>query len=519
MSFIVPDRLSRKQVVALFLVAALLAIPFADFAIADHDPWEALLRMTRGFLLPDFGAVDEIGKALLLTIMFAVAGVAAGASVGLILAPFYQYWPVRSVCIFLRSIHELFWALVLMQAIGIGAPTGVLAIALPYAGIFAKVFAEYLEEADPRPSQALPAGVGALSRFLYARMPLVLPQIRTYVLYRLECGLRSSAVLGFIGLPTLGFQLDTFFRQGDYGAASAILIIYVALIASIRIWMHWRLVPVWIVAAFVTLALIPSPPMGQGALWRFLTIDIVPSPLRGGWDMQGFITWLSELMTNQALPGIVATLICAQIALVLTGAIAIAGFGLLVPRVSSRMVRFVVHIGLVILRSIPEYLLAYLFLQAFGPSMLPAVLALALHNGAIIAHLLGRQGEEMVARLRPDAPRGIMLLAYELTPRLFGQFLALCLYRWEIILRETAVMGLLGVATLGFFVDAAMSELRIDRVVVLLLAGALLIAMVDALSRFVRRRLALTRLQTRPTGNQTSRPLGVRSAEALRHHP
>jgi len=495
MRFIIPERLSGRQVVLGFLIAAVAVLPFADFAISGHDPAATIARMALGFLAPDFGAIEQIGRALLLTVMFAVAGVAIGATVGGILAPFYDHAGVRGVCIFVRSIHELFWALVLMQVLGIGAPTGVLAIALPYAGIFAKVFAEYLDEADQRPVRALPARTDALSRFFYARLPLVLPQIRTYVLYRLECGLRSSAVLGFIGLPTLGYQLDSFFRVGNYGAASAILIVYVALIASIRIWMRPVLVPVWIVAAFATLAFVPSPPMGPGALWRFLTVDIVPAPLRAGGNGAEFFGWLWDILSTQALPGIVATIICAQIALVLTGMIAMLGFGFLVPRVTGRAGRFTGHMGLVILRSIPEYMLAYLFLQGFGPSMLPAVLALGLHNGAIIAHLMGRQAEQLLPRLRPDAPGGITLLAYEMIPRLFGQFVALCLYRWEIILRETAVMGLLGVATLGFFVDAAVSELRIDRVVVLLIMGALLIALVDAFSRGLRRRLGARRLQ------------------------
>lgn len=506
MRFISLDRLSSFKVAAAFVLAAFCVLPFADLSIVTHDPWGTLSQMAQGFLVPNFSAVDEIGRALLLTVMFAVAGVAAGATAGLLLAPFYELGPVRAVCIFLRSIHELFWALVLMQAIGIGALTGVLAIALPFAGIFAKVFSEYIQEADPRPSKALPPGVGILSRLAYAKLPLVLPQMRTYILYRLECGLRSSAVLGFIGLPTLGFQLDSFFRQGDYGAASAILIIYVVLIASIRLWMRWRLAPLWVLGSIITLALVPSPPMGQGALWRFLTIDIVPAPLRAGWDGVGFSTWFWDILSNQALPGLITTLICAQIALVLTGMIAMLGFGLLVRRVTGRAGQFVGHIGLVMLRSLPEYMLAYLFLQVFGPSMLPAIIALSLHNGAIIAHLLGRQAEGMVANLRPDSPRGIALLTYELVPRLFGQFLALCLYRWEIILRETAVMGLLGVATLGFFVDAAVSELRIDRVVVLLLVGALLIAAIDALSRVLRRHLgaqkfAISLEETKILGN------------------
>jgi phosphonate transport system permease protein len=90
-------------------------------------------------------------------------------------------------------------------------------------------------------------------------------------------------------------------------------------------------------------------------------------------------------------------------------------------------------------------MLAYLCLQILGPSMLPAILALALHNGAIIAHLLGRQADAM--RPRPDGPRGLDLYAWEMTPLLYGQFMAYALYRAEIVFRESAILGLLGVHT------------------------------------------------------------------------
>ena len=54
-----------------------------------------------------------------------------GAVAGLMMAPFYRLRPVRWLAIALRSVHELFWALILMQIAGIGVTTGILAIALP----------------------------------------------------------------------------------------------------------------------------------------------------------------------------------------------------------------------------------------------------------------------------------------------------------------------------------------------------------------------------------------------------
>ena len=56
-----------------------------------------------------------------------------------------------------------------------------------------------------------------LGRFFYARLPLIWASCKAYTGYRLECALRASAILGFIGLPTLGFHLETAFREGHYG--------------------------------------------------------------------------------------------------------------------------------------------------------------------------------------------------------------------------------------------------------------------------------------------------------------
>ncbi|MAN55908.1 MAG: PhnE/PtxC family ABC transporter permease [Paracoccus sp. (in: a-proteobacteria)] len=486
--------ITRRGIVAGFLIAGLVCLPFADLTLAGNDPWAALSRMGMGFLSPDFGAVERIMRAIALTLAFAIAGVAGGAVAGLMMAPFYRLRPVRWLAIALRSVHELFWALILMQITGIGVTTGILAIALPYAGIFAKVLSEILDESDRRPSDWLGARVDPLSRFLWARMPLARREMATYTLYRLECGLRSSAVLGFVGLPTLGFQLDSFFRQGNYAAAGAIMAVYIALIATIRLWMRPHAVWAWLIAAGIVLVRVDAPPMGQGALWRFLTSDIVPAPLLQG-DPAGLGPWLWDLVAGSILPGLAATLVVAQLALILAGLVAFCGQALIVPRVTGRLVAIPGHLFLVVLRSFPEYMLAYLFLQVFGPSMLPAILALGLHNGAIIAHLLGRQAGGLA--LRADAPRGLTLWGWEIVPRLFGQFVALCLYRWEIIIRESAIVGILGVATLGFYLDDAISQLRLDRAVLILLATGMVTVAIDALSRFLRSGLGAGRLRAR----------------------
>ena len=62
---------------------------------------------------------------------------------------------------------------------------------------------------------------------------------------------------------------------------------------------------------------------------------------------------------------------------------------------------------------------------------------------------------------------------------------------WEVILRETAILGILGVHTLGFYVDSAFADIRFDRAIVLIVITAMLNITIDSISRRIRTRLRL----------------------------
>ena len=181
------------------------------------------------------------------------------------------------------------------------------------------------------------------------------------------------------------------------------------------------------------------------------------------------------------------TIILSQISLIATGFIAL----LLFPWISSLFFNkagiFTGHSVLVVMRSTPEYLLAFIGLLIFGPSMLPGILALALHNGAIVAHLIGLYSQALV--LRDDASTGINRYFFEVLPRVYRQFLAFLLYRWEVIMRETAILGILGIPTLGFYIDSAFEEIRFDRALLLILVAALLNIVIDQIATWSRTRL------------------------------
>ncbi|MCK5165994.1 MAG: hypothetical protein KAQ66_01705 [Rhodospirillaceae bacterium] len=477
-----------------FIGIAVFCVLVGDLEISTLDPWQEMGRMALGAVSPDFFTTENLGRAFLNTLAFAIIGVALGSALGFALSMVFHNPGVRFFCAFIRAIHELFWGLIFLQAFGLTPLTGVLALAIPYAGIFAKVYSEILDESDQAHLKAAPEGTGFISFFLFVRIPDVWAHIKTYTLYRLECGLRSSTVLGFIGLPTIGFHLESAFKQGNYEEVAALLYLFFALIASMRWWMRPKLVPFYVATALFVLPV--GADISMVNVVRFLTEDIVPGPLRWveSYNVDTFYIfgqWLRVVVVEQALPGIVNTVVLTMIALVGAGGLTLIFFPLVSAKFFGRWPRKAGHMFLVIMRSTPEYIMAYVFLQLWGPSMLPAIVALSLHNGAIIGHLIGHHADQLPARA--DAPKGLNLYAYDVLPRIYRQFLAFLFYRWEVIMRETAILGILGIHTLGFYVDSAFVDIRFDRALVLIVITALLNISVDKISRTVRTRLRLSR--------------------------
>lgn len=355
-----------------------------------------------------------------------------------------------------------------MPITGLNSFCGILAIAIPYAGIFAKVYAEIHQESDQRPGEAIPGGAPPLSGFFYMTMPLIFRDLKNYTSYRFECALRSSAILGFIGLPTLGYHLETAFREGFYSEAAALLFCFYLLILSLPLWTRPRIILLPLLGAFLFTSWDASVSLVN--IIRFFTYDILPWPMRAEgfyngsqviiWAPTLLVEWLQDIVVNDVLPGIRNTLLVTQIALVCTAVFTLGLFPLACRKFYSAKVTGWVHIVLVVLRTTPEYILAYIFLQLWGPSMLPAILALFLHNGGILTYLTSLNVNLMELPFDVSQNRFNRYL-YEVLPRCYGQFLAFLFYRWEVIMRESAILGILGIYTLGHYIDIAPSVMII----------------------------------------------------------
>ena len=229
--------------------------------LADFKPWVLVeagnLRVMGNFLaafLPPATSTEFLGLLLgatLQTLAMATAGIALAWLLAVPLA--FAMTPslsvsrigpgnglrrgralrsvARLVLVFLRAIPEVVWALVFVRALGLGPAAGVLAIAITYAGMLGKVYAEILESGDTRPARALlEAGSGRLAALGYGLLPGAAQELASYTVYRWECAVRASVVMGFVGAGGLGQLMDQSMKMLNGGEASTILVTFLLLV-------------------------------------------------------------------------------------------------------------------------------------------------------------------------------------------------------------------------------------------------------------------------------------------------
>jgi len=147
-----------------------------------------------------------------------------------------SYLVARAVLSLFRTIPEFVWAFMFVRAVGLGPFPGVLAIGIAYAGMLGKVYSEILEHVNPGPQEALQAtGASKLTIILYGLLPQALPNLVSYTLYRWECAVRASAILGFVGAGGIGQQLEISMRMFDFSQVITLVAILFVMVAGVDV--------------------------------------------------------------------------------------------------------------------------------------------------------------------------------------------------------------------------------------------------------------------------------------------
>jgi phosphonate transport system permease protein len=197
----------------------------ADFLLLlAHETWRTVAMATAGLTLALLLAVPLSFLSVRVLSLSALTGKMA-------FFPSVLRQFVRWVLILLRSVPELVWALVFVRVVGLGPTSGVLAIALTYGGMLGKVYADILESSDTHATTSLMRnGSGRLQAFFYGLLPQNAGELTSYTVYRWECAIRSSAVLGFVGAGGLGQLMDSSMKMFNGSEVAAILLVFMTLV-------------------------------------------------------------------------------------------------------------------------------------------------------------------------------------------------------------------------------------------------------------------------------------------------
>jgi phosphonate transport system permease protein len=246
-------------------------------------------------------------------------------------------------------------------------------------------------------------------------------------------------------------------------------------------------------------------------LQRFLSVDARPFELRNEpFSLTHHVAWAWKLCMDRGFEGALATLAIAVLAMTLAGSCAallalFAARNLATKRpfelpgtgmargAGWRAVNALVRAFLVFLRSIPEYIWAYLLLAMLGATAWPAIVALAIHNSGILGKLGAETIENLESRslfaLRQLGATRAEVVVAGVFPLSLSRYLLYVFYRFETCVREATVLGMLGVVSLGYWIQDARSRQFYDQMILFVMVGALIVLGADLFSALVRARL------------------------------
>ena len=521
---------------ALALLPVLLALP----ALSHGGGWDLIGQFAWAALTPSLDplVLHSVLQGLGVTVGMALLGWAASLVLGLALGLLSSRLIWRQLCgsaapaelirrllALPRSIHELIWGLLLLQLVGLQPAVAVVAIAIPFGALVARVVSDLIDALPTAGLEALrAAGAPAPSALLTALGPPLLPGVISYGGYRLECALRSATLLGVFGLGGLGNELLLTLQSLQFHELwtglwllLAVMLVLEGTVGLLR--RRWGMPRrLGLRSANTSSGPIsgassanshPQSAIGGGVgrcgreilvlltllapllllLGKALAIDPaallhlqeLPPVAPQGWSAALDLPWPSLIGSTLTLTLLAASL-AVGVAPLLLLAVAPSPLG-------RRLLQLLWALG----RLWPPPLTALLLLFVLQPGVITAALALGFHNLGILGRLLLEGSEatgpaaEQALLCAGSGPR--LALLYGRFSGLARSYLAYGAYRADVILRETVVVGLVAGTGLGSQLRESLSAFAWDQLAALLAVYALLTLVGEDLSDRGRRRL------------------------------
>ncbi|QKJ25120.1 phosphonate ABC transporter, permease protein PhnE [Aquiluna borgnonia] len=434
------------------------------------------------------------------------------------------YAVARGIIVFTRAVPDLVFALIFVRALGIGVLPGILALAFHSIGMVGKLLADAIEQADPAPREAVDSvGATKFQSIITTIVPQIIPAFISVALFRLDINLRSSTVLGLVGAGGVGLLLKERLGRLDYSEALGVVaIIFVFILAmellaaAVRSVLlrqessggnktqiaepkktNPKILPPWtrrrvistgygyffiglIIAGFIAVQVDFLELLGSfGGIFAF-TLRMFPPDFVSAWP--------------QIVQGMTETLAIAAVSTVLGSLLSIPlGFLAAANVTVNKFVYSITRVVLVVIRGIPELILAIVFVAATGLGPVAGIFALSIGTAGFLAKLIADSIEE-ISELPREAVSAtgasrLQELFVSVIPQVMPSLIGQLLYTFDINIRSSAILGIVGGGGIGFLLFNSMKVLRFDTTGAIILAIFIVVYLIEILAGYVRKQV------------------------------
>lgn len=447
----------------------------------------------------------------------------------------------RTFIVIMRAIPDLVLAIFFFRLFGLGAVPGILAMGLHSIGMIGKLYADAIEELDRGPLEALrAAGASRRQQIWSGIIPPLMPQIIATALHRFDINLRTSVILGYVGVGGLGMAMADALNTMQYGKGMALALVVLVLCVVVELisgairtallgrvdgrrrgplGLLDRVSHGWVTRPTATHevqrtargAIRVSPPWDADRIRRFLglsvTVLIVAMAVVGTEiDPLAFLAGLVDLPQTIALffppsdggmlPKLVdGILVTVQIGLAAT----LIGVVLAIPIGSLAARNVAPNAGtalffrtlIVAIRAFPDLILAIVFIVIMGLGPQPGALALGIGSVGLLGKLVADSLEETDVRvqdaIRANGAGRLQVYAAASLRQALPSFVAHVLYLLDVNVRSATLLGIVGAGGIGFYLLNASRVMQFQTVSMIILMILAVVLLLEALSAWVRK--------------------------------
>ncbi|WP_025156468.1 phosphonate ABC transporter, permease protein PhnE [Leifsonia aquatica] len=541
-------RLSPERVAAGLTLLALLVASAVALAGVGIDPaamaasWsnaERFFTRVGGIAFPDPG---DLAYLTALTLGLVICGTLLAAIISVPIAYLAASnttpgagWraAARFVGVLTRAVPDVVLAMVFVLIFSLGTLPGILAIGIHSIGMISKLFADAIEQIDEGPRLAIRAAGGSrMQEFSAGVLPQVMPSWVATVLHRNDINLRGSVILGYVGVVGLGMQMSFAFKSLDYGLGLGYALVIFVLCVVMEV-----------VSSAVRAAMLGIAPTGRGigdrtvravARVRRAAPGDLADRLRRPWDRSRVRTaiwgWVavavvvgsvlvcdihwSELITVWAkVPAIAAqfwpptfgnydaqtmfgamgeTIAIALAATLLTLIVSIVVGSLAARNVApNRGTRAGMRLLLVLVRGIPEIILAIVLIVITGLGAQAGTIALAVGGVGLLGKLIADSFEEVKAgperALAATGATRLQVYAGATLPQGVRALIGHTFYMLDTNIRAATLLGIVGAGGVGYYLLNASQGSNYGTVTAIVLMILVTVLLVEGIAMWMRR--------------------------------